>query len=422
MPFVILLALTALTLSAVQAAPSPPLVERYLIEGKLAEGEAALTDALRAEPKDGQARFGLGTVQFLRAVERLIQSFHRYGLRSGLLGTSLPFERLPIPPNDKSEPIRYANLRAVMQTWNDDLARAEATLAQVEDQDVKLPLHFGKIRLDFDGDGKADPEEVLWQIYARLNAQARNQVSAQDAEQFVITFDRGDVAWLRGYCHLLMTFGEVYLAHDGQELFDHTAPMFFPKAETPFAFLGRGANGIVPGPDHQPPPPRDPVGLDDILDAVAMIHLLRLPVSDPARMKKALDHLEAMIALSRESWKFIIAETDDDREWVPSPKQHSVMPGGAVTMDMVKGWLEFLDEAKAILKGEKLIPFWRADGRGINLRRVFTEPRTFDLVLWVQGTAAAPYLERGKKTDLETWRRFQRIFQGEFIGFAIWFN
>ncbi len=130
-----------------------------------------------------------------------------------------------------------------------------------------------------------------------------------------------------------------------------------------------------------------------------------------------------MIALSRESWKFILAETDDDHEWVPSPKQHTVMPGGAVTVAMVKGWMDFLDEAQAILKGEKLIPFWRRrDDRGVNLRRVFTEPRMFDLVLWVHGTAAAPYLEKGPKTQPETWRRLQTIFQGQFIGFAFWFN
>ena len=36
-----------------------------------------------------------------------------------------------------------------------------------------------------------------------------------------------------------MAMGEVYLAHDAQELFDHTAPYFFPKAETPFPFLRR---------------------------------------------------------------------------------------------------------------------------------------------------------------------------------------
>ena len=159
------------------------------------------------------------------------------------------------------------------------------------------------------------------------------------------------------------------------------------------------------------------------VDAIAFVHELRLPVSEPARLKTALAHLESMIALSQESWKFILAETDDDHEWVPNTKQHSVIPGGSVGPEMVKGWLEFLDEAKALLKGEKLIPFWRkGDDRGVNLRRVFTEPRTFDLVLWIQGTAAAPYLEKGTISKRETWRRFQTIFNGQFIGFAFWFN
>src|SRR5271165_233657 len=92
---------------------------------------------------------------------------------------------------------------------------------------------------------------------------------------------------------------------------------------------------------------------------------------------------------------------------VPNTKQHSVMPNGAVTIEMIKGWLEFLEEASSILKGEKLIPFWRpVPESGINIKRVFTEPRTFDLVLWVQGTAAAPYLEKGPCTSAETWTRF----------------
>jgi hypothetical protein len=53
---------------------------------------------------------------------------------------------------------------------------------------------------------------------------------------------------------------------------------------------------------------------------------------------------------------------------------------------------------------------------------VFTNPRPFDLVLWVQGTAALPYLEAGEQTSPETWERFQRIFRGEFVGVAIWVN
>lgn len=60
--------------------------------------------------------------------------------------------------------------------------------------------------------------------------------------------------------------------------------------------------------------------------------------------------------------------------------------------------------------------------RGVNVRQVFVEPRRFDLVLWVQGSAATPYLEEGPLSKPETWRRFQEVFRGEFIGFAIWFN
>jgi hypothetical protein len=76
-----------------------------------------------------------------------------------------------------------------------------------------------------------------------------------------------------------------------------------------------------------------------------------------------------------------------------------------------------------VIRGEKLIPFWRGGfEQGMNLGKVFTEPRDFDLVLWVQGTAAMPYLEDGEKTSPQTWSEFQRVFRGEFIGFAAWIN
>jgi hypothetical protein len=406
------LILCATAAIAKTAAAQEPLVEKYLIEGKLAEGEKALNEALTAKPTDSQARFGLGMIQFVRAVEHMAQTFHRYGLRSGAAGNMLPFARLPIPVNPAPEPIRYADLRALFERWASDLAKAEATLARVESADVKVPLHFGLIRVDLNGDGKAEPGERLFNLYAELNAAARNQVNAEAAKDFIIAFDRADAAWLRGYCHLLMAMSEVYLAYDAHELFDHTAPYFYPKAQTPFPFLSRSADAAP-----------QQVGSEDILDAIAFIHLVNFPVQEPARLKSALAHLEAMIALSHESWKFIVAETDDDHEWVPSTKQHSVMPNGTVSLEMIKGWFEFLDEAKAILKGEKLIPFWRRGPEsGLNLKRVFTEPRTFDLVLWAQGTAAVPYLENGVCTSAETWSRFQRIFRGEFIGFALWFN
>ena len=46
----------------------------------------------------------------------------------------------------------------------------------------------------------------------------------------------------------------------------------------------------------------------------------------------------------------------------------------------------------------------------------------FDLVRWVQGTSAMPYVEEVPSTSAQTWARLQCFFGGEFIGFAFWFN
>src|SRR3954449_904384 len=190
-----LVLVTYLTVPPHATADGPPLAEKYLVEGRLAEGATALVATLEENPKDAQARFSLGTIQFLRAVERMVQSFHRFGLRPDPAGGNVPFARLPVPENKDPKPIRYADIRAIFQAWNDDLRKAEETLAALDDPGVKLPLHFGQIRLDFDGDGTASDDEVLWKLYARLNSQA--QVTPAQAQEFLITFDRGDVAWLR---------------------------------------------------------------------------------------------------------------------------------------------------------------------------------------------------------------------------------
>ena len=401
----------------IPAAEDRPVAEKYLISGDLAGGQEALRTILKAHPDDAQARFGLGTVQFVRSVERLIQGFYKHGLQPDLSGGMIPFARLPVPANPKPEPIAYDDLRVLFRSFLDDLAGTEETLALVKDDAVKLPIRFGLVRLDFDGDGRATDEETLWKLYARLNRQVgRDRTSGKEAEGFPITFDRGDVTWLRGYCHLLMTFSEVFLAHDASRLFDHTAHLFFARPRTPFAFLKGTPQGLNPmGPNG--------VNKGTIADLVAFVHLLHFPVKEPTRMGSALSHLGTMVALSRESWKFYLAETDNDHEWIPNPKQDTVMPGGKVTDEMVKGWLDFLDEADTILAGKKLVPFWRdADGKGVNLRRVFTEPREMDPIFWAQGTAAAPYLEAGTVTQPEVWTRLLRVFRGEFIGFAIWFN
>lgn len=405
-PAAILSLAAALVAASAHAETSAELTDRLLSAGKLAEAESSLAKILAEHPDDAEARYGLGATRFLRAVERMSQSFYRYGLH----GTPLtaPF---PIPLNPKPEPIRYADLRHIIQAMVDDLAKAESTLAPMGESEVKLPLHLGRIRLDLNEDGMAGEDERIWKVFVQI-AGTRDFATPEQAGAFVVAFDRADVAWIRGYSHLLMALAEAYMAHDGEELFNVSAHLFFSRPITPYPTI------VAAAPDQQAR-----WNNDSILDFIAMIHAVHLPVKEPARMQAALKHLETMIALSRETWKRILAEKNDDREWIPNPHQASSVPGGAVNGNMVEGWMTFLDEADAVLQGKKLVPFWRkGEKRGLNLRRVFTEPRTFDLVYWVQGTAAFPYLETGEKTRPETWRRLQQLFGGRFIGFAFWFN
>lgn len=134
-------------------APSPPLLESHLTEGRLAEAAKALASHLKEHPTDAQAQYGLGVVRLLQAVENLAQNLHRYGLKS--TSPQLPFVRLPVPQNPNPEKLTYEKWRGVLQQFNDDLDRAAAVLAKVDDPDVKLRLPVGMIRLDLDGDGTA---------------------------------------------------------------------------------------------------------------------------------------------------------------------------------------------------------------------------------------------------------------------------
>ena len=78
--------LFTVTMAQAPAAEDRHVTEKYLISGDLAGGQKALGAILEAHPDDGQARFGLGTIQFVRAVEHLVQGFFKHGLQPDISG------------------------------------------------------------------------------------------------------------------------------------------------------------------------------------------------------------------------------------------------------------------------------------------------------------------------------------------------
>jgi hypothetical protein len=367
----------------VRPAPEKPLAEKYLLEGQLTEGAAALTKQLQDHPTDDQARFGLGVTQFLQTFEHLGHSLYRYGLRTERTFLQpVPQIRELLPQNPSPEKIDYAAARKIVETFVNDLNRAEATLAEVKDEEVKLPLHVAMIKIDLFGLKRPMNAATLFRQFG-----PPQEVHPEQLQEFYIAFDRGDVCWLRGYCHFLAAWGEVLLAVDSKSLFDCSAHWVFEEVDTPYPFLIED---------------RKPLGAEQfgwwlsdsrrVSDAIATFHLiLRLPMKEPERMKAAHAHLLAMCKMSKEMWTHYEKETDDDHEWIPNPRQTGVV-GVHVTQEMVRSWLETVDEAERVLEGKRLIPFWRGNqpDRGVNLKRVFLEPTAIDIPLWVQGTAAAP--------------------------------
>lgn len=389
--------------------------------GRLADSEAQLKQLLEKQPKDQQARFSLGLVQFLQAVEQLGQDHYRYGLLSRRnIGVMLT--RLPIPTNPEPQAISYKDARQIIQRFLDQLQLAERTLAVVERSNIRLPLDIGLASLDLNGDGKAEENETLWHIAQAI--QNPRRTTRTPPESLSTVLDAADVPWLQGYCHLLSAVGEIMLAYDWKDQFERTAHLFYPQVDTPYTFLVDESRQVSP-----------PVAFQNLADVVAFLHTINYQPVEPARMKVALQHLESMITLSRETWTLIDAETDDDHEWLPGQHQKSSTFGIPISADVSRSWREFLDEADALLQGKHLAPFWRGvpGGRitspdrfhstlGINVRRLFTDPIRFDLALWIQGTGLASVLEEGTITPIDKWASINSAFRGEFFRFFVWIN
>jgi hypothetical protein len=383
------------------ADPPSSLAEKFLHNGEFAVGETASLLALDTNPNDDEVRFGLGMIQFARAVENLGKALHEYGAVSEK--AIQPFLRLPVPKNEKPSSISYKAFGRVLDAFATDLGRAETTLAGIKDDKVKLRLRLAKITFDFAGTGK--DRTSLIDLLNKLNG-GRFDFQKRNPE-FRVHFDRGDVAWLRSYCHLLSAMVQGYRAVDEQAGFVERVKNIFPNAESPV---------------HKADP--DWIG--------------GLKVVDASRLRRMRLHLLAVCELNRETWKHIRAETDNDYEWLPHPKQTDRL-GLPLTDEQIDSWLAMMAQWEGLLKGERLVPsaliqFFRrdftdgTDGRGLNVKKLLDDPPADLLNLdRIMGNGIdAKYLEpeKGKPVlDLNVLMAVSRLFDGPFgIAYAARLN
>ena len=408
-----------------QANQEPPLIA-FLKDAKAADGIKYYQEKLLAMEDDPKAIAALGLLQTVKAIEGLTQDYYRYGFHQQRL-SMVGLIQIPVPPNPTPDEISYADARKVFAQFLERLTVAERTLGKFKPTDLKISLDVSEIMVDIDGKGqKMSLVKVMSQM---MNPRPAGQAAL--LQPIVFSFDDADVVWLRGYVHLVSAVVEIVLAHNWEEAFDRSAHLFFSRVKSDFRFLAN-ERGSKPGDENT-----SSWDWVSIVDLVALVHMVRFEVDEPQRMLSALAHMETVIQLSRETWRLIRLETDNDREFVPNSKQNSTMIGNQLGGQFGEHWEKVLDRAQSILDGKELLPYWRGFAGahrwnprtgsfhptlGINFRKIFTHPKRFDLVLWIQGTGAQPYLEEGTILNGDAWQSIANPFGGNLPFFALWFN
>ncbi|UCI28375.1 hypothetical protein FJ430_12620 [Mesorhizobium sp. B2-8-5] len=381
----------------------------------VADRNAALSTLEATAARDPAAAYAAGAGEFFTALELLATGLHRHGFESPK-SFMLPLMQLPVPDNPNPQPLTYEEFRAILVAFRDRLEKSAATLGSVPaDADIGMVVDLTRVGIDLNEDGKLAPDESIAAIMASL---AHGSIDTSDAApSLTFRFDRADGFWLQGYAEFLMAQADFWLAHDFKGMFDGSFHMLFPRAKLPLQDtlvpLDGGMSGNMFASEWR------------FADFVSLVHLVNWPVVEPERRRAARRHLLEMIRLSREDWKAILAETDNDREWLPGPQQKGVNPltGLEVGEQQVTAWLAALTMAEDLLEGRVLLPHFRVTGRGINMKRFFDEPKPFDLVLSITGPGIAPYLESGRILAGDDFDQIQREFGGAgFLTFALWFN
>ncbi|MEL6316458.1 MAG: hypothetical protein AAFR16_02340, partial [Pseudomonadota bacterium] len=373
-----------------------------IAEGGLAAAEARLALGAKGDPSKLMA---LGGVRLLRALEGAIHARWRHGL-APIAG--VPILRLELPENPSPAPWAPDAVEAALTGFLAQLALAEEALAAAEgamseapDDAIALTVALSDLWFDVNADGRRDAGEDLLTL-----ARSAGLRTGAGAETAIVRFDVADLSWMRAYVHLLSAVAEFGLALEPTAALERLAALDGELAQATLSREGVGA------------------GLDQ---AAPLWMMLTAPAPDRERTRAALGHLQEMVAQNRVFWTRIGAETDNAGEWIPNPRQASALGGARVPAEAAAAWVETLQNLDKVLKGELLLPHWRygptEDGQtvGVNLRRVLTDPLTFDPALWAQGAAAAPYIEAGPQVTGDAFDRFARLV-GDPFRFALWFN
>ena len=175
------------------------------------------------------------------------------------------------------------------------------------DPRFSLELCLACWSFDWNHDGKIDQRDT--QLF-ELDEDTKGKIPEGDPRRHpTFRFDVGDVSWARAMVSFQRAVGELLLAYRWSDATKH-----------------KDENGESPDP--------------------LVIHLIA-----PERVKHARELVLAGLELSDQSRLQYLAETDDDREWVPNPKQKSYAMPLPVDVKLYATWAGVVGDVRGLVAG-----------------------------------------------------------------------
>ena len=207
--------------------------------------------------------------------------------------------------------VNHKYLRASLEQTESELAGVEEDLAvAATDPGVAIELCIACWEIDWNGNGRIDTgDRLLFQI--ERDADDHPLPDGDPRRKPTFRFDAGDVAWARAFVSFQRALLDVVLAYDWSDL-DH---------------LLHGG-----GEDH-----------DRIV----------LRLAHPDRVAQARERIFEGLDRSDESRIAYLAETDDDREWVPNPRQKDHPMPLPVDQALYDTWAAVVGDLRKLVRGEE---------------------------------------------------------------------
>ena len=274
-----------------QRSSATPAVEA-LRKGSFEDAERRAGDVLGADPENPDALLVRAIARYRKTQQQLVLDGRTVFL-GGVAGG-----------------INEKYLRAAADQAERDLAAVEADLAVVaETRGVSLELGLACWQnVDWTADGRVDRRDRL---LLQIERDAKGEPIPEDDPRRSPTFrfDDGDVAWARAFVGFERAALDLVLAYDWSGI---------------DAARGDSRDGPI---------------------------VVRL--TDAGRVAAAKERILEALARSDAARRAYLAETDDDREWVPSPRQKSHPMPLPVDQALYDTWEGVVGDVQRLVRGEE---------------------------------------------------------------------